>query len=99
MSYVSSCRHWCDEEAWNCYDPTIVGQDLIWFEDPMGYYTCMEIKVTVAIDAEVSEDALFVNQVTIESNLPLVDVDPYPKNNLSLHDPDLINIFLPLFLE
>jgi len=101
MNYVSAYEHWCGEEEWWEYDPAIVDQDLIWTHDPLDYYDCFEILLTVEI-GDVDDANPLINEAMIESDQPLVDVDPFPENNVSIYDPGLIienNIYIPLILR
>ena len=99
MSYVSAYHHWCGEEVWEEYAPDFVGQDLIWTHDPIGYYNCFEILLTVEI-VEIEEGNPMINEVMIASDQPEVDIDPYPDNNISFYDPELgWSIFLPLIMR
>ena len=102
MSYVSAQQHWCGEEDdWCEVTPTIDGQTLTWELYPIGRSNWNEILLTVEI-GDVEQTNPLINEVTIASDQPLVDVDPYPENNYSFYDPELVvthSIYLPLIIR
>jgi uncharacterized repeat protein (TIGR01451 family) len=101
MSFVSAEMHWCESTEWCEVTPDIIGQTLTWNLFPIGRSNWNEIRLTVEI-GDVEQTNPLINEIMIGSDQPLVDVDPYPDNNLSFYDPELVvtfSIYLPLILR
>lgn len=97
MSYVAAYQRWCgaDVPQWCPRDPDEVdGQNLLWNMGPLGASHWNEILLVAQIsDAATGLDTL-VNQSTIASDQPDVDVEPFYDNNSSSHTGE---IMLPYF--
>ncbi len=90
MSFVSATMHWCESSEWCDIPPSIVGQELTWELYPIGRSYWNEIYLTVQIAGEIGETNPLINQVSITSTDPAADADPYPDNNTSQYDPELV---------
>jgi uncharacterized repeat protein (TIGR01451 family) len=81
LEYVTSTLHWCGGTEWCGVSPTIDGHDYTWPLWPLNPGEWNEIYLTVRItDTATGLDA-FTNHVTIASDQPISDTEPYATNN------------------
>ena len=84
MTFVGAKIHWGEgPQEWSDFLPDVVGQVLTWVPGPFGSSGWNEIMLTVKIDEGAQDGAELINQATITSDQPLVDVDPFHENNAS----------------
>lgn len=104
MTFVSAQLRWSEEPTdWIDYPPEADGQTLTWQTWPFASSNWNEIRLTVRIADDVQDGAELTNQVSITSDQPEVDLDPFPANDTSTYtgivDTGIENLYLPMILR
>jgi len=104
LTFFSAQIHWTkDLPEWTDFPPEVDGQTLTWQTYPFPSGHVNEIRLTVMVADDVQNGAELTNQVSITSNLPEVDLDPFPDNNTSTYtgivDLGIKYLYLPLILK
>jgi uncharacterized repeat protein (TIGR01451 family) len=81
LEYVTSTLHWCGWTEWCGVTPTIDGREYIWQLGPLNAGDWNEIYLTVRITDTATGLDTFTNDVTIASDQPISDTEPYAANN------------------
>jgi uncharacterized repeat protein (TIGR01451 family) len=92
--FITATIRWCLEGDWCPFGPIVQGDTLTWQLWSIGVGNWNEIHVTVRLPDTLTGMDTVVNQATIASDQPDVDIEPYYDNNTSIFWAD---VMLPYF--
>ena len=83
--FITATQRWCDETFWCPAPPDVEGDTLVWHLGPIGGGQWNEFYVTVRLTDTLSDLDTLVNQATIFSDRPDLDIEPDYTNNTAVY--------------